>query len=447
METPKSQGNGVYWLTRAVTRRSDDNPLAVVLERESPAIEASVHARGEAPPPSKTLRSIELFSGAGGLALGTHHAGFHHVALVEWDRAACATLRANVQARAVPGIDRWCVIEGDARDAIENLHPSQLPDIDLIAGGPPCQPFSIGGRHAGMDDPRNMIPVFAAAVRKFRPAAFIVENVRGLTRPGFSDYLRYVVLQFSFPSIAPEPDESWTSHFRRLEALDRITDFGWTRAGARYHVRAKLLNAADFGVPQIRHRVFIVGFRGDLGRDWRFPEPTHFRELLEYEQQTGAYWSRHRIDHPVGSMRGNRTAMLPLQTNHHRPRPWRTVRDGIATLPPLDATGTNGYFNHRFIPGARSYAGHTGSAWDAPAKTLKAGDHGVPGGENTLRLDDNTVRYFSVRETARLQRFPNSWRFEGPWGEVMRQIGNAVPVKLAHVVARSVAKVLINGTT
>ena len=95
-----------------------------------------------------------------------------------------------------------------------------------------------------------------------------------------------------------------------------------------------------------------------------------------------------------------------------------------------------------FNPGARSYAGHTGSPLDEPAKTLKAGDHGVPGGENMLARVDGSVRYFTVREAARLQTFPDSYTFCGAWTEAMRQLGNAVPVRLAEVVASSVAETL-----
>lgn len=95
-----------------------------------------------------------------------------------------------------------------------------------------------------------------------------------------------------------------------------------------------------------------------------------------------------------------------------------------------------------FNPGARSYTGHTGSPFDEPAKTLKAGDHGVPGGENMLARVDGSVRYFTVREAARLQTFPDDYLFRGAWTEAMRQLGNAVPVRLAETVARSVARTL-----
>jgi DNA (cytosine-5)-methyltransferase 1 len=99
---------------------------------------------------------------------------------------------------------------------------------------------------------------------------------------------------------------------------------------------------------------------------------------------------------------------------------------------------SSGYANHNFQAGARSYAGHTGSPTDEPAKTLKAGVHGVPGGENMLVRPDGSIRYFTVRESARLQTFPDEFLFHGSWTETMRQLGNAVPVKLAEIVARSV---------
>ena len=94
--------------------------------------------------------------------------------------------------------------------------------------------------------------------------------------------------------------------------------------------------------------------------------------------------------------------------------------------------------DHRLVPGAKTYAGHTGSQIDQPAKTLKAGVHGVPGGENMVAFADGSVRYFTVREAARLQSFPDGWRISGAWSEAMRQMGNAVPVDLAAVVARGV---------
>jgi DNA (cytosine-5)-methyltransferase 1 len=121
---------------------------------------------------------------------------------------------------------------------------------------------------------------------------------------------------------------------------------------------------------------------------------------------------------------------------------WRTVRDALEELPEPRSRAARDIPNHRFQSGARPYKGHTGSPLDLPAKTLKAGDHGVPGGENMMVLDDGRVRYFTAREAARIQTFPDGYVFHGSWSETMRQLGNAVPVALARTVSSSVAECL-----
>ena len=125
-------------------------------------------------------------------------------------------------------------------------------------------------------------------------------------------------------------------------------------------------------------------------------------------------------------------------------RSWRTVRQALADLPDpeFEPEAASDYLNHKFQPGARSYPGHTGSPCDEPAKTLKAGDHVVPGGENMLRRTDGSLRYFSIRECARLQTFPDDYLFHGTWTESMRQLGNAVPVTLVEVLAKSIHELL-----
>jgi DNA (cytosine-5)-methyltransferase 1 len=131
-------------------------------------------------------------------------------------------------------------------------------------------------------------------------------------------------------------------------------------------------------------------------------------------------------------------SLLPSDT-----RAWRTVRDVLADMPdPATAEGAT-IQDHRFQTGAKAYPGHTGSPLDLPAKTLKAGDHGVPGGENMMVRDDGSLRYFTARESARLQTFPDGYKLHGTWSEAMRQIGNAVPVHLARQVASSVARRLV----
>ena len=391
------------------------------------------------------LTSVELFAGAGGLGMGLSLAGFKHLSVVEWDRHACDTIREN-QRRGHPLVADWPLHESDVRKA--DYHALETASVDVIAGGPPCQPFSICGKHKGLDDTRDMFPAAVDVVRQLRPRAFIVENVKGLTRPLFATYFSYVLLQLEFPEIIRKADENWSDHLRRLQ---REKTSG-RRRGLTYNVVFQLLNAADFGVPQKRERVFIIGFRDDLDIQWSFPTATHSSNALLSDQWvTGDYWDRHEISRRA---RGSCPEALlgqvrSLRQRNLRPtdeeRPWRTVRDALVGLPdPEREPGAAAkILNHRFQPGVKFYPGHTGSSLDLPAKTLKAGDHGVPGGENALVRRDGSGRYFTVRESARLQTFPDAYVFHGSWTESMRQLGNAVPVALAHAVGASVARKLI----
>ncbi len=390
------------------------------------------------------LTSVELFAGAGGLGMGMSLAGFGHLAVIEWDRWACDTIREN-QRRGHPLVADWPLTEGDVRNF--DYEGMEIP-VDVVVGGPPCQPFSICGKHQAHLDRRDMFPAMVGVVRRLRPRAFIVENVKGLTRESFASYFAYITLQFEFPEVVARDGEAWESHLQRLQ---REKTSG-ARDGLTYNVVSQLLNAADFGVPQKRERVFIVGFRADLSIRWAFPRPTHSKKSLFAEKwATGAYWERHKV--PTGE-RGQppeqlRAAALAARQGNLRPtdehKPWRTVRDALAGLPDPELCPENAQsiLDHRFQPGVKFYAGHSGSPLDLPAKTLKAGDHGVPGGENALVRPDGSGRYFTIRESARLQGFPDAYKFHGSWTEAMRQLGNAVPVPLGHVVGASVARRLL----
>lgn len=383
------------------------------------------------------MNSIELFAGAGGLAMGMAEAGFHHCGLVEWNPYACQTIREN-PGRYADALGRFPLHEADARQVD---YAALGKDVAVVSGGPPCQPFSLGGKHGGRDDARDMFPEAVRAIREVGPQAFVFENVKGLLRQNFKSYLRYIELQLAHPFMIRENDEAWESHLARLETRDaskRAED------EPMYDVHVQLLNAANYGVPQKRERVFIVGFRRGLEVKWKFPEPTHSEEaLLRSMWITGDYWKRHRV--PKASRPSlpprlaARVAKIAAQGLGLDKLPWVTVRDTIARLPDPVREPDNGIPNHAYIPGARTYPGHTGSPLDEPAKTLKAGDHGVPGGENMIAMPDGTVRYFTIREAALIQTFPDDYVFHGSWGEIMRQLGNAVPVKLAEAVAREVA--------
>jgi DNA (cytosine-5)-methyltransferase 1 len=382
-----------------------------------------------------SVKSVELFAGAGGLGIGLHQAGFRPERVVEWDRYCCDTIRDN-QARNSESVACWNLIEGDVRHVDFAVFEGAL---DLVSGGPPCQPFSMGGKHRAYDDARDMFPQAIRAIRQARPRAFIFENVKGLTRAAFRNYFEYIKLQLEHPDVVAALDETWEDHLGRLE---RHHTSG-VRTGLNYRVVTRVLNAADYGVPQRRERVFFVGFRDDLNVEWSFPVETHSQAALLWSQRPGGdYWDRHKVP------QAERLSGLRLQdrilnmTEWPASLPWRTVRDALVGLPDPEfaPAAANEFLNHRFQAGARSYAGHTGSPLDEAGKTLKAGVHGVPGGENMLARLDGSVRYFSIRESARLQTFPDSYVFQGAWSEAMRQLGNAVPGRLAQVVGSDVAR-------
>ena len=298
------------------------------------------------------LKSIELFSGAGGLALGLHAAGFQHKALYEWNAAAVETLQYN-QRLGHPSLEGCSITRADVRQ----VDFTKYLGIDLVAGGPPCQPFSMGGKAAGMNDVRDMFPQAIRAVAEARPRAFIFENVRGLLRPAFSNYVEYIRLQMEFPEFSISDNASWDQNLARLERHKERE--GKASVELRYRVHVHQANAAEFGIPQHRHRVFFVGFRSDFVTDWSFPK-----------------------------------------TSHNNSDSWVTLSAAIRDLPAPTSRAAKKWHNHILQPGAKVYPGHTGSALDRPAKALKAGAHGVPGGENMILYPDESVRYLTIRESA-----------------------------------------------
>ena len=387
------------------------------------------------------MNGLELFAGAGGLGMGVSKAGFVPVQIVEWDRWCCDTINEN-RTRGVHPVEHW---PEPTFDDVRNVDFERLEGrVELITGGPPCQPFSLGGKHRAYDDERDMWSEAVRAVREVKPKAFIFENVKGLTRQSFATYFSYIHLQLQHPEIVRRKSESWENHLSRLE---KVHTGSGDKYALRYRVVPRTLNAANYGVPQRRERVVFVGFREDLEIKWSFPDETHSLDALLWTQcRTNEYWERHRVEKRARKVsprildRARRLKEKPAK------RPWLTVRDAISDLPDPELEPKFGgeFIDHRFQPGARSYQGHVGSPLDESAKTLKAGVHGVPGGENMLLRPDGSIRYFTVRESARLQTFPDQFIFHGAWGETMRQLGNAVPVGLAEVIATDVRKHLDN---
>ncbi|GAA3860721.1 DNA (cytosine-5-)-methyltransferase [Saccharothrix violaceirubra] len=406
--------------------------------------------------PEEIGTSIELFTGGGGLALAMHRAGFRHLAAVEIDKRACATLRENRAVEYDPAHEQaagihseWPLIEGDIKQVSFDHWRDK---VDIVAGGVPCQPWSLGGAHKGYDDPRNLWPELFRVVRETRPLAVVAENVKGLLRPSFKPYYEYIINELKAPfeerlsgDSGVDSREDWEHHNKRLvKALTEDT----IPADQRYDVKYKLVNAADYGVPQIRWRVFVVAFRRDLGlADWEFPEPTHSEAALLRAKADGSYWDEHKV-----AKDKREKPDVDLDPGDDRTKRWRTLRDaiqgdGTAALPRLKPpkgfkVENEPHIHHVGWPGAREYPGHTANELDRPAKTIKAGVHGVPGGESVMRTTDGSIRYMTVREAARVMTFPDDWRLAGPRGEQMRQLGNAVPVLLGEAIARSVAEAL-----
>lgn len=373
------------------------------------------------------MRTLEIFSGAGGLAKGLELSGFEHAAFVEFNKHACNSLYENFKPERV--------FFGDIKD----FNFDNLEQIDLVAGGPPCQPFSLGGKHGANQDSRDMFPYAIQAIERLLPKAFVFENVKGLLRESFSDYFEYIILRLNYPDFILEEGSDWEAHLNELRSTRKLG-----HATKSYDVKFKLINAANYGVPQTRERVVIVGTRADLGLSWTFPKETHSEDRLLWDMYvTGEYWERHKISQ----------SSLPILDVHVKEKisrlrdkygmfepdllPWITIRDALSGTP--DPKSNHGIIDHIFRDGARTYPGHTGSDFDWPSKTIKAGGHGVPGGENMIRFDDGSVRYLTTFEAKRIQTFPDDFVIKGAWGETMRQIGNAVPVLLAKKIGTALA--------
>ncbi len=382
------------------------------------------------------LTSIELFAGAGGLALGLSQAGFEHAAVVEWDHDACRTLSGNANHHSL--VAPWSVVEGDVRKFDFAPYADR---VALLAAGVPCQPFSLGGKHNGHRDDRNMFPEVTRAIRKLRPKVVVVENVKGLLREKFRDYFSYVLLSLAMPELSARPNENWWEHAARLRAASEEGSYD----DLAYNINYQLINCADYGVPQFRERVFVGAVRADLEAEWKRFEPTHCEDALLWAQWIdGSYWREHKLPQAENIPLRFKTRARRLR---ERKRPgllrWRTVRDALCGLPEPTEHGEDSRFdNHVANPGARSYPGHSGSSYDWPSKTLKAGVHGVPGGENTVRFSNGRVRYLTVREAARIQTFPDDYSFHGAWCECMRQLGNAVPVVIGRLIGERVRAIL-----
>jgi DNA (cytosine-5)-methyltransferase 1 len=334
----------------------------------------STHRAGAGSSVSK-VRVLDIFAGAGGLSMGLEQAGFDVVAGAEWDRDACETF-----AKAHPTAD---VAEGDV-NAIDFRR--WRSDVDVLVGGPPCQPWSTGGKRLGADDPRDGWPSFLRALRETRPEAFVAENVSG-----FGTGVR----RRHFNALVAE-----------LEAL-------------AFRVTAAVLNAADYGVPQRRRRLLIVGVRA---KSFVFPPPSFGAGRSRPWTPAGAVVGAEAIGRP------NPSIVTYARCPDLRPNPYDGhIFNGGGR--PIDLS--------RPAPTLLASMGGNKTPWvDTAGIALEYHQHLLAGGEPRTGPVPG-ARRITVEEAALLQTFPPGMHFAGRRSSCYRQIGNAVPPLLAEAVGKA----------
>lgn len=333
-----------------------------------------------------SYKSIELFAGAGGLALGLEQAGFEHIGLVEFDRSAATTLQFNRPKWKVLCEDIALTCQRDLKKEFD----IKVKELDLLSGGAPCQSFSYAGKRLGLQDIRGtMFYHYATFLQRLQPKMFLFENVKGLlTHDGGKTY---------------------------KTICDIFEEQG-------YNIQYRVLNAWDYGVPQKRERLITVGIRKDLADKccFTFPKKQKYKPI----------------------MRDVKLDENPAKEDCER---YSVYKERIFSLVP-----PGGYWKDIDPAVAKEYmktcwymgGGRTGIlrriGLDEPSLTVLTN----PGMKQTDRCHPLEVRPFSYRENARIQTFPDEWGFYGKLSEKYKQVGNAVPVNLAKEIGLEIRKTL-----
>ena len=331
------------------------------------------------------MKSIELFAGAGGLALGIERAGFDTIGLIDIDKDAANTLRKNRP--------KWNIINADIADIspldLEDFFYIKKSELDLLSGGAPCQSFSYAGKRLGLDDSRGTLFYhYAVFLRKLQPKTFLFENVKGLLTH----------------------DQGRT--YKTI--LDIFRAEG-------YNVQTKLMNAWEYGTPQKRERLIMIGIRNNLTIKINYPTPHKYKPVLrdilfDVPQSDGMQYSEHKrklfeLVPPGGC--------------------WRDVPKDIAEDYMKNCWNMNG--------------GRTGIlrrlSLDEPSLAVLTS----PSQKQTERCHPLETRPFTIRENARCQDFPDDWVFSGSVSQQYKQVGNAVPVNLAYEIAKKIYEGLLCG--
>ncbi len=354
---------------------------------EFPEVNAMLHSQWEQETAIKPLRpynSIELFAGAGGLAIGLEQAGFKAVALNEIDKAACQTLRLNRP--------HWNVLEGD----IQGIDFKTYQNIDFVSGGFPCQAFSYAGKQLGFEDTRGTLFFeFARVIKETQPKVFLGENVRGLL----------------------EHDEG-----RTLATIKQVIhDLGYTL------IEPRVLKAIFYRVPQKRERLMLVGIRNDLIAKAEFAWPSPYNKIMTLRDalQAGELYP---TDVPVSQVQKYPSRKAEVLSLVPQGGYWRDLPDAIQRE----------YMQGSYFLGGGKTGMARRLAWDAPSLTLTCS----PAQKQTERCHPEESRPLTVREYARIQTFPDAWQFAGSLTNQYKQIGNAVPVNLAFAVGKRLIALL-----
>lgn len=327
--------------------------------------------------------NLELFAGAGGLALGLEKAGLKCQLLNEIDRYACSTLRYNRP--------NWNVIEDDVRNVSFKKY---CQEIAVVSGGVPCQLFSYAGEKRGLNDLRgSLFFEFVRAVKEVEPLVFVAENVRGVLTHDKGRTLNKIIAAF-------------------------------VKTGYRV-IPPKVLKAIYYKVPQKRERIFLIGIKEGVNIDVEYPKPCSRIYTIKDALKKGSLYG---CDAPnssgqIYSSKKREVMNLVPPGGYWRDLPVEIQRE---------------YMQKSFYSGG----GKTGIArrmsWDEPCLTLTTS----PAQKQTERCHPQETRPFTIREYARLQTFPDSWLFHGPTNQIYKQIGNAVPVNLAYEIGKQLVKAL-----
>ena len=318
--------------------------------------------------PNKEFTSLEICAGGGGQALGLELAGFHHVAVVDNDIFACATLKKNRP--------KWSVFEADVKVFLKTDAAKYVGKVDLLAGGVPCPPFSIAGKQLGHDDERDLFPTALALARKLKPRAVMLENVRGLMQPRFDSYRQSIDEQFK-------------------------------RMG--YRSTWRLLNASDYGVPQLRPRVVCVALKTPLFKKFSWDD------------------------------------VKPIEPASSAPTVGEKLRDLMAAngWRGADAWAAGaGKIAPTLVGGSKKHGGPDLGPTRAKKAWAELGVDGLGLANEPPTKDFEGSPKLTVQMAAVLQGFPPDWEFLGGKTAAYRQVGNAFPPPVAAAVAKVIYNIL-----